>query len=100
MEILDTSCYCYYLAIDLEARQGEIMSLGRGILACLLDPEMPDLLVCLDAPGARGPGLSQLVVIDMLPQRDPVDSILAALQLPTPDRASPVTLTTEVNVLS
>ena len=91
MEIMDTSCYCHYLAIDLEARKGEIMSLGRGILASLLDPEMPDLLVCLYAPGARGPGLSQLVVIDMLPQRDPVDPILAALQLPAPDCASSVT---------
>ena len=70
---------CYYLAINLEARQGEIMSLCRGILASLLDPEMSDLLVCLDAPGASGPGLSQLVIIDMLPQRDPVNPILTAL---------------------
>ena len=67
------------------------MSLGGGVLARLLDPEMPDLVVCLDAPGPGGPGIPQLVIIDMLPQCDPVNAVLASLQLPAPYCAPSVT---------
>ena len=80
-----------YLAVYLEARQREIVSLGGGVLACLLDPEMPDLVFCLDAPGPGGPGISKLVIINMLPQCYPVNTVLTSLQLPAPYCAPSVT---------
>merc|ERR1719234_2436566 len=83
-------------AIDLKAREGEVVCLCAGIPAILLDPHMPNSTChsssasTFNLPGGSAARLTQPLVAPVLAQHHPVHTVLAPLQLPAAQGASPV----------
>merc|ERR1719180_745704 len=105
---LPQSCLCLFsslaqfltdpsgCAIDLKAREREVVSLCAGIPSILLDPHMPNSTCqsssssTFNLPGGSAARLAKLLVAPVLAQHHPVHPVLAPLQLPAAQCASSV----------